>query len=347
MESALSPLYTRWLEELIGSPAPTEPRSTCSDCAMCKKLDPPHEADFEFNPRVKCCSFNPKLPNFLVGGILQNDDPDFFEGREQFEREALKQAISPYDIKAPWIYWVHFYDRPFGTSERVRCPYYIDRDGGLCAIYQYRNSRCSTWFCKYEFGGMSFEFWQSVDTLFTALEDGLARWCVETIDLKRSLDPTDFPSSYWGVWVGRQPEFFRRCWNLVHQLSVHEAIRNAGEAVQPLANAVVRTFAEIQRANLPEVLYCGKFTTVPIGANRARVRSYSKLDPIDLDANLVEALFLFDGRPVKSVVQNLTERGVQLDEKILRKLYEFKILVSEGAGQRPAVHNAGVVAGAP
>jgi len=295
---------------------------------MCKKLDPAHTDDTEFNPRTECCSFNPKLPNFLVGGILQNEDPNFEGDRLLIEMRAASQAINPYAMKAPWLYWVHYHDHPFGQSEKLLCPYYIDRDGGLCGIYQYRNGRCSTWFCKYEHRRFGYEFWQAVDHLLTAMEDELAKWCVQEIDLKRSLDPTDFPAFEWGVWVGRERDFFRKCWELVHQLTVDEAIEHAGEAIRPLAVAVVKAFAALEPGPIPEILRPAKFDAVVIGENRVRVRAYARLDPIDLDADLVSAISAFDGRRTAEVLETLALQGIHIDSELLRTLYNYKILVS-------------------
>ena len=80
--SPLPPLYAAWMDQLLAGPLPHEEDATCDDCAMLSE-DGEHHSSSEvfFNPQTKCCSYIPALPNYLVGRILSDDDPDFAKGR--------------------------------------------------------------------------------------------------------------------------------------------------------------------------------------------------------------------------------------------------------------------------
>src|SRR5215813_7928721 len=86
MASALPPLYATWMEQLLTGPIPPETGATCSDCVMlAKEPHPPTGSAHFFNPRTKCCTYLPELPNFLVGRILADSDPQSAAGRATVE----------------------------------------------------------------------------------------------------------------------------------------------------------------------------------------------------------------------------------------------------------------------
>jgi hypothetical protein len=66
------------MAELLGGIIPRESRASCDNCAMCAVGGAGQQSApraYFFDPLVKCCSFVPDLPNFLVGGILSDADP--------------------------------------------------------------------------------------------------------------------------------------------------------------------------------------------------------------------------------------------------------------------------------
>src|SRR5947209_14647397 len=83
---ALPPLYAAWMDQLLAGSIPEETEATCSDCAMCTTgSGQASVSPFFFDPRTKCCTYIPQLPNFLVGRILADDDPAFAAGRATVE----------------------------------------------------------------------------------------------------------------------------------------------------------------------------------------------------------------------------------------------------------------------
>src|SRR3954454_5365908 len=77
-------LYRPLLPAFFDTEAPAEEKATCGSCAMC----PPPGAEGDgayFRPDVKCCTYHPRLPNYLVGALLADDDPALAEGRRRVE----------------------------------------------------------------------------------------------------------------------------------------------------------------------------------------------------------------------------------------------------------------------
>src|SRR5512134_3109981 len=84
--SPLPALYAGWFDDLLGSEIPSETRATCHDCAMCESDgDHQNRGSKLFNPQSKCCTYLPRLPNFLVGMILKDQDPAMTSGRASVE----------------------------------------------------------------------------------------------------------------------------------------------------------------------------------------------------------------------------------------------------------------------
>jgi hypothetical protein len=77
--------------------APREEKATCSNCAMCAPPGaPPAPEVVYFRPDIKCCSFHPTLPNYLIGGVLRDERPDMAEGRRRLlAKIGARVGITP------------------------------------------------------------------------------------------------------------------------------------------------------------------------------------------------------------------------------------------------------------
>ena len=180
--SVLPPLYAGWIDDLLGAPIEPETHATCADCAMCAPAkEPPAAETVYFNPRVKCCTFVPALPNFLVGRILRDAERGA-AGRASVEaRIATGIGVTPLGLgRSPGQ---HVPDAGFGQDETFLCPHFVQQDGGICSIWQHREATCATFFCKFVRGAMGANFWGALQRLLEAIEQALAWQCVETLDV--------------------------------------------------------------------------------------------------------------------------------------------------------------------
>ena len=183
-----------------------------------------------FNPRVKCCTFVPVLPNFLVGRILRDSERGQPQGRASVEaRIATGIGVTPLGLgRSPAQ---HVPDAGFGQDEKYLCPHFVQQDGGICSIWQHREAVCATFFCKFVRGAMGANFWGALRRLLEAIEQALAWQCVETLDVGAATvslllgaagdarhdtvalrqDGTYAPAdlrAIWGRWAGRERAFY-------------------------------------------------------------------------------------------------------------------------------------------
>jgi hypothetical protein len=352
--SYLPPLYARWLGELLRERIPDETLATCGDCAMCSKAKVQPRG---FHPDVKCCTYIPTVPNFLLGGILADDDPATAGGRETMvKRLATGVSVTPLGVAAsPTEDLVSSQlarHQAFGKLSAIRCPH-LSADG-LCGIYKQRNAVCATFHCKHVRGAVGHDFWMRTRHLLLRIESLLSRWCV----LRLQTDPEalrllfheeqakadvekagsisgvmapELARRMWGVWYGREHDFYRECGRLVAKLSMTDVVATCGPEVEAHAQFVAHAFAKLVSDDLPSSLRLGPLNVSYIAADYTAVWTYSSYDPISLPKPLVDVLHRFDGRPTTDVLKEILEHDdVDIDEGLVSKLVDYRVLVDAG-----------------
>jgi hypothetical protein len=325
---ALPPLYRRWVDQILRQDVYSEPRATCNNCPMCKSSNPPAKKDYSFNLDTKCCTYQPELPNFLVGGFLADDDPGFNEVKENFLARVSHYNITPLGIAPPFWTSFSFKMKRFGKHEELKCPFYLGHLGGLCGIWKYRNGTCSTYYCKHERGAVGYRFWRKLeDTLFAA-EKRLALYCANQLKVIIPENASDIRERTWGNWTYREAEFFMNCWHIVHPLSWEEIVKIGGVQLESLVIDLKNRFSYLQSKQLPEILKIRKFKSEEVTESQTRVWAYSYANPIDIPTSVVQALEYFDGRPTSEVLNQIeSERGITIDSDMLQMLSDYEILV--------------------
>jgi hypothetical protein len=364
--SPLPSVYAKWLDELLGGEIPSETRATCHDCAMCESGGEYQKPGSRFfNPERKCCTYVPRLHNFLAGMILTDEDPAMARGRASVEaRLDAGVALTPLGLEQPpkmkSLYNL-METRAFGRAQSLLCPHYINESGGLCAVWKYRNSVCSTWFCKYVRGGVGRNFWEAVKRLLMTVEDDLSRWCAIELELdEAALDLSFTPDAeaghrrltlediddqvdpdrqrrLWGDWYGREREFYRACAELVAPLKWLDALAICGPETRARARSAQKAYQVMTSEEIPERLRMGAFTIV--GANGDFYRLYHPdigMDVFSLSARVMRLLPYFDGRTTTEIVAQIAEKeGMRFTAELLRRLVDFGILIAvDQAGAR-------------
>jgi hypothetical protein len=356
--SPLPALYARWMDQLLAGPLPREEDATCDNCAMLSE-DGEHHSSSEvfFNPQTKCCSYIPALPNYLVGRILSDDDPDFAKGRATLlERLRAGVNVTPLGIGQPPSFELLYRESSatlFGRSRTLRCPHYMADEGGRCGVWKHRASICATWYCKHVRGETGMLFWKALHQLLSAVEKGLARWCLLELEIgadalrhlsppmvssrqpkaidARALDGMADPfemKKLWGNWHGRVEEFYQHCAHLVDALSWNEVRAIGGVEVNILVRLLLDAYGKLMSDEIPERLKTGAVRIVGLTKDGCRIISYSDYDPLDVPKRLVEVLGYFDGRPRTEALAAITAaEGIKLDETLVRKLTDFRILI--------------------
>lgn len=270
----LPAFYRRFLPEYIAAePVQSETKATCANCAMCKTAETPqlHDRQEFFRPDAKCCTYHPSLPNFLIGGLLQDPNPALAEGRRRVEgRIARRSGVTPLEVDTPAKYRL-IYDNAksaFGRSKGLVCPYL---DDGRCSIWAYREAVCSTYFCKHVAGADGKSMWMSLKMYLSIAEKRLAQYALlqvapelleaaEDPDVRalRAAEIDDVPGSeedhtkLWGSWAGRESELYVACYNAVVALDRDTFERIVGIEGSVQLGYLKRAVAKAKESNLPE-----------------------------------------------------------------------------------------------
>jgi hypothetical protein len=356
-ESELPVLYRPWIAALVGGSVPAESEATCNRCAMVAPLSESvrNTDDVYFDPRSKCCTYIPSLPNFLVGRILRDSSAESAAGRASvLARIEAGVGVTPAGLAKPPAFALLYRNAAdaFGRAVSLRCPHYI-AESGTCGIWRHRQSVCSTWFCKHVRGAVGQRFWESVRYLLDAVERSLASHCVLTLDpggeaIDRMVSSDDRnpgqslsasevdgrpdPEGYravWGRFAGREHEFYEASARLIEGLSWND-VRHIGGAHLELTAALVRQrYSELISDAVPTRLRVGALTTQQAGSGHERVTAYSPWDPLVIPRALGDTLRCFDGRLVRSALTAAAKEGIHIDRAVVRRLVDFGVLVAD------------------
>lgn len=363
---SLPPLYARWLADLMPEPVPDEARATCADCAMLPSEDASSPADtVHFNPAAKCCTFLPELPNFLIGRIIADDDPDSAAGRETvLERIRSRTGVSPLGLRRPMSFVLRYQHRGevFGRDGALTCPHYLA--DGRCGIWKNRDSTCSTWFCKLNRGVVSALFWRGVGRLLLRIETDLAFWCaselgMDTDDVRAQFEDgshsigraerqfsthlmggqLDGPRKLRGVLGSRTRQAQRDLWGdwAGREAEFYEACAKlvdpltfdelkARIGLDDLCRELLEARADLDSTALPDRLTRGSVELIQIGDGRVRLDSYSAYDPQFVTDEIAGVIDRFDGRPTAEVIAAIEAEGIAITDDHLRLLVDYGAL---------------------
>lgn len=360
--SPLPPLYDRWALEIFDAPLHGEPHTTCDDCAMHPREGealPP--GTITFDETVKCCTFLPRLPSFLVGRALLDEPSD---GRNTVvARIRSRAAVTPLGLgRAPaWAMRYRHTQNVFGRKVSLRCPHHLD--DGRCGVWRHRESTCATWFCKHEHGARGMRAWRALHELLFTVEHHLSFWCASTLGMGdavralfdegerplwvndatfashllgaqldggtrgRALGSSDRAAhrALWGEWAGREEEWYAECAKLVEPLTFAEVVERVTPTLD-VAPLLSRARATQLAPALPERVTASGAGLVQIG-ELTRARVYSAYDPIELPTALAAVLPELSGRPLAEALAAIeSAHALQLTPALVRQLLDFGLL---------------------
>jgi len=365
LRDVLPPVYGGILSEDLGVPAVVETRATCDQCEMCNKGNMPESVEaVYFRPDTKCCTYHPSLANYLVGSILKDPNPEMAEGQRRIrERIASRIGVTPHCLAPPAKYLLLYRasrGSAFGRSPALNCPYLTDDI--RCSIWRHRDSVCSTYFCKYDHGQAGVVFWKAFRAYLGFVEITLSMWAAHQIardiqqpkwdDDKLTLeeleDRAPNEAAYaktWGVWLGREEEFYTSCYLKVKALSRAQfatIIDSTPKAQELLAN-LKKAYASMTNEVLPERLTLNKkMRRLPVANGVAITTTYNIYDSMVLEKELFDILERFDhDATVEATRKELADKdGIELADDLMLHLTRHAILVpptaNEGVAEPPA-----------
>lgn len=358
MSEASPPTLRSVIPEILGDLAPAvfdrpvvpEPRATCGSCAMCKPGAGAGEEveDGFFRPDVKCCTYHPILPSYLVGGLLADTRPELDEGRRRVRAKIARRiGVSPEWIAMPRKYEVllEAARAAFGRSDALLCPYF-ERTEGNCTIWPFRESVCTTFFCKHARGAAGHAFWMALKSYLNVAEKTLARWSAQSVcpevtepvaprtkldveDLEDRPPSEEAYAKMWGPWLGREADFYVACHERVRALGRAEYARlvDASEKGREALDALARAHDAVTTPQLRKHLVLHP-TLKSSGART--VAMYSRYDPLALSDDLVAVLgeLRADEPVVEMVARMKREHDVDVPPDLLLELQLHQVLVA-------------------
>lgn len=344
--SAIPEIYSRFLPEFFTAPFPEEKFASCSNCAMAGPTQP---IERRFRGNLKCCTYFPFLPNYLVGGILEQPADD--DGSNRVRRLISEQVgIRPEGLSPSALYKLLYRSAidGFGKSERLLCPYYQTNTGG-CSIWRYRDSVCSTYFCKSIAGRAGTEFWkelagylayvQSSLSLFVLLELGMdtreflyegrgttpSAGKLTVADIDGKVVASDY-RTLWASWPDDEVAFYREAFKLVAKLDNAAFSKICGVEQVARLDALRKRYRAVM--HVPPILRRGG------GAGLVRRADESSYDvqighaalSIRVPAAVLDS---FNGATSTSdVVRSiLLNHGISVEDELISTLYHGGVLV--------------------
>ena len=337
--------------DILGALPPAETRATCHDCAMVLPQDEPRDLQrISFDPRVRCCSYRPQLPNFAVGEILANSSSSSAFATASIRKRIAEGDASPLGLRVDAAYqliYKHASAASFGRAQHLRCPHL--EESGLCGIWASRPAVCATWFCKHERGRLGSRFWASLHSTLAAAEQVASRWCLEELgfdgvaqraavdDLKQSALDTfaldrrqnsTLALRLWGTWNGREESFYTACAELVRGRD-WKALEETSQEIAWMAAETRALAAEHADLSLPARLRAGTFQVLGAVEGRLWLRSESAFDTIEVAPEVMGLVARSDGRTAEEILaEHEAATGQRPPRVLLRMLLDYGILAA-------------------
>ena len=335
----LPEFYRKFLPDFFEEMIPIETSATCSDCVMCLKPgDVAVPGVAYFKPNAKCCSYFPKLPNYLVGGLLSDSNPAMDEGRRRIrERIRNRIGITPVAIDSSKKYnlLLKFGGvKSFGRNASLVCPYFVNEGGGSCSIWKFRESVCATYFCKTVAGKQGQKFWHVFRSYLNHVQETLSwyaldslNWDVQVVwdyvqsqqnddlapeDLDETGPDEEIYRNLWRDWLGREEDFYRECFRVVTTLTKEEFDQHGGIRHKTFLKWVEDARNDVVHPKIPPVLKKNpelKVFETPDG----KVTVLTHVGFYSIQKILFEVLGWFDGVKTTAEIQKMVYEKYQAD----------------------------------
>ncbi len=347
LTSFVSPLYSNFLPDFFLSEVEDEHFATCLDCRMCNSGNISREGRFYFDDTTKCCTYQPKIPNYLVGAILLDDDFSSAQGliRKMVEN---KEGVHPLGL-LPSLAFVKKYNKikvnKFGREKSLVCPFLKD---GLCSIWKYRNSVCSTWFCKHVSGMVGRTFWRSYRNYLTMMEAILSEHLQKQLGLFHSKmnilewgepgfnaysNDNDYKRSYkktWGEWEDNELRYYEKSYELLSAMD--------RKSIQEIIMDGTHDFFEVLRSNYgimrngtisPKLAFNHDLKFFQVGADSILLFDQKNDYHHEISPILKEILLEFDGKKTTTEIVELLKReaDIELGNDLILYLQNNRILI--------------------
>ncbi|MBU51169.1 MAG: hypothetical protein CL920_20980 [Deltaproteobacteria bacterium] len=355
----LPEIYRQWLPEVFWRPAIPERKATCDSCAMClpegAQLSK-EQADRQgfFQPDLKCCTFQPSIPNYLIGGLLSDERPLFAEGQRRVKDYiALRIGVHPQWVRPSnkqLLLLQASQQSSFGRSSQLLCPFFQTPQNN-CSIWKFRDSDCSFFFCKHEAGEDGRTLWKRMQTWMWTLETKLSyhlaksvcpsfSWALEGKKkkvtrlaihvLEERPMPDDEYSKIWGEWAGKEEAFYRACYDAACALTKQDFDNIMQEELDETLPQLAHLYNKVTSPTLPQFLIPHPELTIQqMNDELSLFVAYSRYDPVLLPKEVEDLIQAFSAEEtVQETLQRLyDEQEIEVEEAFLIGLHQLRILI--------------------
>jgi hypothetical protein len=352
----LPAVYREFLPVFFEREVNSEVLSDCEHCPMLEQNQSKNPLSLEvFSPKTKCCTYHPNTPNYLVGRLLDSDDPAVAEGKKRLMDKLEKRVgVMPIGVHPSRKYLVLYKEgkrKAFGKAVSLRCPYYDEKRGG-CTIWIARADACATYFCKSVSGIRGREFWKLVQRYLQKTQRDLSIHALKKlhVDITATMErlnerdgltpwelddyvPDEVYSALWGAWEGRETELYLESYRIISSITREDFVRiRSNDRILPMLE---KAREALLTANMPQVLKLNPSLTVSeLGSgNWALHASWGNFEVSQLVLTLLR---LFDGKNANyEIVRHAKEKlEVDLTDDYLNTMYQNGILVDALSSRR-------------
>lgn len=255
----LPEVYRKLLPKELLKAEIRESKATCNACNWSA-----------YQPTLKCCTYEPYLPNFLVGGMFES------ASTSQAALQALRSKIEkrqyslPIGMTASVRYQVAFNQREehdFGNRKDWLCPYY-NQEQNNCGIWKNRGAVCTTFYCQSSYDVMGMEFWKQLNDYLTYVEMAMMEEILVHLDfsprqisdclvylnrqegtvaeLKTHGLPEAKARKLWNGYYDDQEAFFRKTYKMAQEMSVKGFREAMGELGDEIEGSLLESLHELQ-----------------------------------------------------------------------------------------------------
>lgn len=251
----LPDFYQQLIHKDLMNFSPEEKKATCNNCAMTEEN---HKGPKFYKADLKCCTFEPFIPNFLVGAVL-------LDKKSQHAQKVINDKIEkrhyalPIGMTASIRYQLEFMadkENSFGQNPDWLCSYYI-QDTGLCSLWKNRGVVCTSFYCKSSYGKKGLDFWNDLSDYLALVEMALMEEALVMLDFsprqtstlisylnresgtkkeaKSWVIPEPLAKELWNGYYNEQVDFYIKSYNIAANLnkkSLNELLGQHGKLLE-------------------------------------------------------------------------------------------------------------------
>jgi hypothetical protein len=345
LKDKIPPIYHGFFPDFMELEFPEEKIATCADCTLCRSKQSPYI-------NTKCCNYYPKLTNYLIGGLLLDNSPQWEEGRKRIRRLiAEKRGVTPYGLIQPTQYSVlkekrdkeDFWKKPREYNESLLCPFYSQ---GSCTIWKYRESLCVTFFCSSVGGSKGNKFWRKVNDYLKMTERELSKyalmqlgWPVTDINVeplngkKLGIDDENGKinepayAECWKEWKGKEEDFFKRCHEVVMSIDIPTFQKITGLNQEILLQSIYETNNAFWENILPERLILNPDATIE-SKDDTQYTIANSTGSVDFPKVFLPLIKAFNGRRSTAEVCHFGYKVMAVLIDFVEEMYRKEILIA-------------------